>query len=262
MARLSPTTRWYVCRLLQSHPELMGEDVQPGERRESGTLDVNQFLDQLLASDASIAAKIPEIERLAQIHQGLTTQGNHFLNDVNKMEAQVFMLLGLRRPDQNSQTPREKPGHELTGLEQSTEQSKVDQPPKSSSPELTQQPLTKVTRPSPEPSKLEGASVTTYLTILNQLSQLGKKYLGAHIIVNYWQTTRPAHAWLEDFRIQPTAELQWQGSTDVALNALQEQVLQQWIVEFINRCTQVVRNFAQLVEQTELLNQVLSQGRR
>jgi hypothetical protein len=169
MARLSPTTRWYVCRLLQSHPEVMSGDVQPSELLQSGTIDVNQFLDRLLASDPSIAAKIPEIERLAQIHQGLATQGNHFLNDVTKMEAQVFTLLGLKYPNQNSQTLEENLAPALTA----THQSEVDQPPPST------HPLPAEVEQSSLELESEGTSITTYLATLNQLSQLGKKYLGA-----------------------------------------------------------------------------------
>ena len=94
------------------------------------------------------------------------------------------------------------------------------------------------------------------IAALNQLSQFTTHYLGNHVIVNYWKSTRPQVDWLTGFQIDRSAQFSLSGTPHLSLNSPltreQQGWLQEWVAAFIKRCAQVIRNFPGLVDQKAL----------
>ncbi|MGI0487615.1 hypothetical protein ACN4EK_19405 [Pantanalinema rosaneae CENA516] len=100
------------------------------------------------------------------------------------------------------------------------------------------------------------ASIKDLVTALNHLSQFTTQFLGTHVIVNYWKSTRPSHDWLSNFQIDRSAQVSFTSSTPQELlhplSNEQQVWVQEWIAAFIKRCSQVIRDFPQLIEQRAL----------
>ena len=100
-----------------------------------------------------------------------------------------------------------------------------------------------------------GFSPKDAITALNALSQFTTEYLGTHVIVNYWKTTRPEHSWLSHFEVDRSAQFSFNGaisSPQPDLTAAEQLALQEWVSAFVKRCSQVIRDFPALVEQKAL----------
>lgn len=115
--------------------------------------------------------------------------------------------------------------------------------------------------PGPEPeagvtAELIVGNLEAAIAALNQLSQFTTHYLGNHVIVNYWKSTRPPVDWLTGFQIDRSAQFSLSGTPHLSPNSplTQEQQgwLQEWVAAFIKRCAQVIRNFPGLVDQKAL----------
>ena len=83
-----------------------------------------------------------------------------------------------------------------------------------------------------------------YLTAMHHLSQFAQELLGKMLVTKYWQETKPTKPWLtalEPYKNQtlPLSHRQ--------LNSRQQKDLQHWTHEFIQRCSQIIRGFTQLL---------------
>lgn len=214
--QLSPVSRYYVRKLLKKSVELV-EQQQPLDALT--LIDVDQALEDLQNNLDSVV-KVTELERLIQLHQGLSSQGSHFYNDVVELEAQVFSLLGLSSSNPISQAV------EPSNIVNDTLQSKQE---------------------------YKGIQLEFYLKTLNRLSQLSQRYLGQHIVCNYWQISRPAATWLDKLEVLRSAEFRWNGATDFIPTTAQLQDLQQWVNRFLRRCNTVLSNFNQILKQSGLV---------
>ena len=94
------------------------------------------------------------------------------------------------------------------------------------------------------------------LTTLNHLSQFTTQYLGTAVITNYWKSSRPDLDWLHNFQVDRSAQLTFSSplaqGTNQPITTEQQQWIQQWVVAFIKRCSQVIRDFPTIVEQRAL----------
>jgi hypothetical protein len=108
-------------------------------------------------------------------------------------------------------------------------------------------------------SPLSSISLHLALAALNQLSQFTTRYLGTQVIVNYWKATRPDHPWLENFQIDRAAQMTFASSPSMDLQkplSLDQQLwLQEWVAAFIKRCSQIVRDFPDLIRQSALTSE-------
>jgi hypothetical protein len=98
------------------------------------------------------------------------------------------------------------------------------------------------------------------LGALNWLSGFAMQYFGRPVIVNYWKSTRPNYTWLHQFQVERTAQITWAEpslppsndngthNSTKPLSLQEQQWLQAWIAAFLERCSQVVREFPALVE--------------
>ena len=96
------------------------------------------------------------------------------------------------------------------------------------------------------------ANFATYTSLLNQLSELAKKYLGPSLIIKYWKTTQPTNDEFEKFEITKSGKIIFQGSANSFLSFEQQQKMSYWIQAFISRCSLIIRNFTQLLYQEGL----------
>jgi hypothetical protein len=98
LMQLSPMSRYYVRRMLQQTWEMVAHE-HPADRRT--TIDADQALETLL-SGTQATTTLAELERLAHLHQGLSTQ-ERYREQMLKIETQVASLLGLSIPGQTSE---------------------------------------------------------------------------------------------------------------------------------------------------------------
>jgi hypothetical protein len=143
-------------------------------------------------------------------------------------------------------------------------------PPSTQTSTLTSQPRlpTIETPPLPATVKTVPASFTSprstttevslidAITALNQLSQFTTQYLGTYVIANYWKATRPTHDWLNQLQVDRSAQINLIHPSTQQLQAVlspeQQSCLQEWVANFIQRCSQVIRDFPTLIQQKAL----------
>ncbi len=109
---------------------------------------------------------------------------------------------------------------------------------------------------SPEPTS---SSLNNTLLALNQLSHFTTRYLGTQVVVNYWKSTRPPHPWLNHFQIDRSAHISFTSEPSEALQQPispdQQSWVQEWVAIFIKRCSQIVRDFPDLIQHTALTDE-------
>ncbi len=111
---------------------------------------------------------------------------------------------------------------------------------------VSQTPDKPIEKPQPQPPSV---TLQEVLAALNHLSKFTTQYLGVPVIVNYLKSTRPDGEWGQQFQIDRAAHISFSGDeSDISLSAEQQQWIQDWIAAFIRRCSQVLRDFAALVE--------------
>lgn len=133
--------------------------------------------------------------------------------------------------------------HSLQGKNQAMPLS-TPVPPPPSAPSLS----------SPSPPSLNEA-----IAALNQLSTFTTQYLGNHVIANYWKATRPAHEWLVQFQVDRAAQFSLVNPTPQQLQSPltpdQQTWLQEWVDKFIQRGSQVIRDFPTLIQKKALTHE-------
>ncbi|MBL1176097.1 hypothetical protein [Pantanalinema sp. GBBB05] len=116
------------------------------------------------------------------------------------------------------------------------------------SPVVTQVPVVAAIAPE--------VTIKDLIAALNHLSKFTTQFLGTHVIVNYWKSTRPNHEWLNNFQVDRSAQLSFSSSIPQellqTLSHEQQNWIREWITAFIKRCSQVIRDFPQLIEQKAL----------
>lgn len=109
------------------------------------------------------------------------------------------------------------------------------------------QPLTKLPT-----SGQSTATIDELLAAFNHLSQFTTQYLGIAVIVNYLKVTRPQIEWFAQFQIDRAACISFLGFSSEQVSVEEHQWIRDWVAAFIRRCSQVVRDFATVVEQKAL----------
>ncbi len=110
--------------------------------------------------------------------------------------------------------------------------------------------------PAPVPARapaLEEVNLKELLTALNHFSQFTTQYLGNTVVTNYWKSTRPAIEWLNNFQIDRSAQISFSGSgVPTIVSPEQHQWIQGWTDAFIQRCSKVIRDFPNIIDQRAL----------
>ncbi|MBD2325820.1 ATP-binding protein [Alkalinema sp. FACHB-956] len=97
MAQLSPTTAYYLRKLLRQNWERLRSIVRHGAALEADPLgDLNQVLESLYLEPEEVTRAVQELERLTLAHQALAARPGGYGLDLQKLEAQIFWLLGYK----------------------------------------------------------------------------------------------------------------------------------------------------------------------
>lgn len=88
--------------------------------------------------------------------------------------------------------------------------------------------------------------------VLNHLSQFSKTYLGKTLTFNNWQSTRPNFDWLDNFKINRSAEFTFSGTITESVSVLQLQWIQEWVTGFIKQGSQIILDFSTIIEQKRI----------
>ena len=115
--------------------------------------------------------------------------------------------------------------------------------------DLKQETVAKPPPPLSPESEEPDASLTTLLQDLNHLSQAVCQYLGPQLTAKYWHTSRPPYAWLQNFEIDPLAEISYSGDSQHELTATNHLCIRQWSNTFMKHCSQIVQDLPQKIEQ-------------
>jgi len=95
-------------------------------------------------------------------------------------------------------------------------------------------------------------TIEQLLNALNHLSQFSSSYIGTKLTANYWQLTRPDSQWLDNFRINRSAELVFSGAATECVSSLEHQLVKEWAAAFITHCSQIILNLPVMIEQRGL----------
>lgn len=85
-----------------------------------------------------------------------------------------------------------------------------------------------------------------YLSWLNRLSDLAKKYLGTNMVVKYWKSSQDKLD-LELFEVSNSGEITFTGSTNDFITEQQQEKIQLWIEKFIAHCSIIIRGFEETI---------------
>jgi hypothetical protein len=109
-----------------------------------------------------------------------------------------------------------------------------------------------VSPPAPQTVLSQAVSVKEILAAMNALSQFTTQYLGTLVVANYWESTRPPDDWLLHFQIERSAQMtfivQVPSERLPLLSEEQYQSIKRWVAAFVERCSKIIRNFANLLQ--------------
>jgi hypothetical protein len=92
-------------------------------------------------------------------------------------------------------------------------------------------------------------TVEALLQALNNLSQSVSKFLGPQLTANYWQTSRPAYPWIENFEVNHQAEIIFTGNVRALATPVNHLCVRQWTHAFMAQCSQIIQDLPCKVEQ-------------
>lgn len=106
-----------------------------------------------------------------------------------------------------------------------------------------------ITTPEYQPTENKPSEykLSEFLTALNKLSRFTTQYLGKVVVGNYWKSTRPDSAWLQQITIDRNATISCPDQELIICSLEQQQQLQEWAKTYTKRCKQVIRNFDNMV---------------
>ena len=75
------------------------------------------------------------------------------------------------------------------------------------------------------------------------------KYLGKIMTTKYFYSSRPDFDWLKQFEISKSNQITFTGISTDSISSLQLRWFQKWINTFIELCSQIIKDFSQLIKQ-------------
>ncbi len=100
--------------------------------------------------------------------------------------------------------------------------------------------------------KTEGIKVEEFLQIANHLCQLSDRYLGHYFTIKLWQSACPHQEWRNQFTVDDSATIIFNGSLTQSLNPAQLQWSRKWVNNFIQSCSSILKGFSDLIDAQQL----------
>ena len=94
---------------------------------------------------------------------------------------------------------------------------------------------------------LRDYTVETIIAQFNQLYKHSNRYLGSIMSAKYFHSSRPNFDWLNHFKINKSNQITFEGSWKDSISPLQLRWFQAWINNFIESCSQIIKDFSQLI---------------
>lgn len=113
-------------------------------------------------------------------------------------------------------------------------------PPPPPAPPKPAQPYSKPTRALPQRSAVVAS--------MNELSTYGTQYLGKMVVANYWRGSRPNVPVLQKFEIDRQGNIA-HPEGNAPCPEVELQALQDWAKDYVERCSQVIRNLEGMIRQ-------------
>lgn len=98
-------------------------------------------------------------------------------------------------------------------------------------------------------------SVAEIVNSLNYLSKTGSHYLGKSIIVKYLEKSRPHCEWVNSFKITNKGSIHYQGALTEIISDFELKWYQEWVKNYIQNCSIMVKGFIDLLEQDKIFLQ-------
>ncbi|MGB5711886.1 MAG: pentapeptide repeat-containing protein [Waterburya sp.] len=96
-------------------------------------------------------------------------------------------------------------------------------------------------------------SIEDLLKKFNYLTHYGSRYFGPVITAKNWQSSRPESNWLNQLTVQPSGQITFAGLSGKTINNSQRHLSQKWMIDFINSCSKIIRNFPYMIDPEEII---------
>ncbi|ELS00387.1 putative low-complexity protein [Xenococcus sp. PCC 7305] len=87
----------------------------------------------------------------------------------------------------------------------------------------------------------------------NYLTNYGSRYFGPIITAKNWESSRPKSDWLNKLTVQTSGQIICADMSNKTINNSQRHLAQQWMIDFINFCSKVIRNFPYIIEPEKII---------
>jgi hypothetical protein len=210
--RLSPMAIYYVRRLVQSRKDLLEQALQNPALVEAALAEPEELLNRLALQDLERLQRVNNLEILARAYQNLAKDSRHPA-ELKEIERQILTTLGLEN------------------VEESALPNPLQDSPKSVAPSL---------------------SAREALEVLQGILASSSNYLGPKIAGEYWLASRPAKEWLNSFILNSNHKLLWSGAHEERVSEQKLEDLQTWVKTYIEKCSQIIHGFQDMIDAERL----------
>ena len=95
---------------------------------------------------------------------------------------------------------------------------------------------------------LQGYDFEKLLAQFNHLCKCSNRYLGSTMTIKYFYSSRPEFEWLKQFEINKSNQITFQGISTNSVSPIQLIWFQKWINNFIQSCSQIIKDFSKIVQ--------------
>lgn len=92
-------------------------------------------------------------------------------------------------------------------------------------------------------------SIEELLKIMNKISKFSSNYMGAKLISNYWDLSRPKNECLDSFQINRSAEITFSGVVTEWATSAQYRAIKEWVAAFMKQCSLIMQDLPSLIEE-------------
>ena len=90
-------------------------------------------------------------------------------------------------------------------------------------------------------------TVKELLDRFSPICNSSSRYLGNIMTAKYFHSSRPNFEWLNQFEINKSNQITFGGSLEDSVSPLQLRWFQAWLNNFIESCSQIIKNFSKLI---------------
>ena len=96
-------------------------------------------------------------------------------------------------------------------------------------------------------------SIEDLLEKFNYLAECGIRYIGSVLTAKNWKSSRPKSDWLNQLTVQSSGHITFAGLSGKTINNSQRHLSQKWMIDFINFCSKIIRNFPYIIDPEEII---------